>query len=89
MVDAMHYKVVKRENHPQTHRIIYLLESDGGRWCSIRAAPEDIDIPVGTILKHHVAYRFRYGEGKEITISPGVACSDRATAETQFKDLLD
>jgi hypothetical protein len=89
MIDVMHYTVVKRENHPDTNRIIYLLESDGGRWCAVAAAPEDIDIQVGTQLKHFVAYRFKVDEKTEITISPSATCSDRETAEARFKELLD
>ncbi|WP_426817914.1 hypothetical protein ACP3TC_07575 [Winslowiella sp. 2C04] len=88
MINVKILKVVKRETHPTSHRIVYLLESGCGRWFTCSIAPDDIVLTEGNILKHEIGVRWITDAGDKINISPSHFLSSKEEAETRFSELM-
>ncbi|ELY4332907.1 hypothetical protein SMZ18_000810 [Cronobacter dublinensis] len=88
MVDVMHYKVIKRQDIADQNTVVYLLESDGGRYFTTTIAPEDIDLKVGDVLQHNTGNIWLTKEGKRVRFSVYLECTGMAEAEEKFKSLI-
>ncbi|CEL83563.1 hypothetical protein ACLH1Q_06690 [Klebsiella sp. 1SOBk8mer] len=87
MVDVMHYEVIDKVSNPEKHVNVYLFQSDGGRWFSAAAAPEEIEFEVGDILKHYVGDEWKLADGDTIKISPDIRCASKEEAQIKFNEL--
>lgn len=87
MVDVMHYEVIDKVSNTEKHLNVYLFQSDGGRWFSAAASPEDIEFEIGDILKHYVGDEWKLADGSTIKISPDIKCASKEEAQIKFNEL--
>jgi hypothetical protein len=84
MVDVMHYVVIKKHAIDHAHLVVYLFESDGGRYFSAARAPEDVAFEIGDILKHDVANIWVRSDGTKLKFEGNITCSTLQEAEARF-----
>ncbi|EKY4018882.1 TPA: hypothetical protein ACOEC9_004481 [Enterobacter roggenkampii] len=84
MVDVMHYVVIKKHAIDHAHLVVYLFESDGGRYFSAARAPEDVAFEIGDILKHDAANIWVRSDGTKLKFEGNITCSTLQEAEARF-----
>ncbi|MFL4290725.1 hypothetical protein P9445_01430 [Enterobacter asburiae] len=88
MVDVMHYRVIKKHTIDGAHLVVYLFQSDGGRYFSATRAPEDVEFDIGDILKHDVANIWVRSDGTKLKFEGNITCSTLEEAEARFTQLI-
>ncbi|MCK7131671.1 hypothetical protein L8O22_22435, partial [Enterobacter roggenkampii] len=66
------------------HLVVYLFESDGGRYFSAARAPEDVAFEIGDILKHDAANIWVRSDGTKLKFEGNITCSTLQEAEARF-----
>lgn len=89
MTDQTTWVVITKKEHTKSNRFIYMLESFDGLLFSTRAAPEDVNLDVGTKLRLCGPERWTDDNGTVLIFQPAKATRSHGEAEKQFNDLLD
>lgn len=89
MVDVMHYEVIKKHELKGDGLIAYLFKSDGDRFFSAVRSPDDVQLEVGDVIRHHTGYFWNTAQGNLLKIEGNIVCSNLEDAEQKFQGLID
>lgn len=88
MVDVMHYEVIKKHELKVDGLIAYLFKSDGERFFSAVRSPDDVQLEVGDVIKHHTGNFWKTAQGNQLKIEGNIVCSTFEEADSKYQDMI-